>query len=112
MCISQTSEKAVPPTAMPITAAAKAAYEKSITAFMGALRFACDTLVITAAQAAPAAAQSWRRADELWRIRGSGFSAPRPPVYCPHGKNRGHRRRRSRNPRELHRSPQEARLSG
>ena len=39
MCISQTSEKAVPPTAMPIMAAAKAAYEKSITAFMGALLF-------------------------------------------------------------------------
>jgi hypothetical protein len=39
MCISQTSEKAVPPTAMPITAAAKAAYEKSITAFMAALPF-------------------------------------------------------------------------
>jgi len=39
MCISQTSEKAVPPTAMPITAATKAAYEKSITAFTGALLF-------------------------------------------------------------------------
>src|ERR1044071_1007113 len=39
-------------------------------------------------------------------------SAPRPPVYWPHGKNRSHRRRRSRNPRQLHRSSQEARLSG
>ena len=39
MCNSQTSAKAVPPTAMPIMAATKAAYEKSITAFMGTLRF-------------------------------------------------------------------------
>jgi hypothetical protein len=37
MYISHTTAKAVPPTAIPITAATKAAYEKSITAFMAAL---------------------------------------------------------------------------
>jgi len=36
----------VPPTAMPITAATKAAYEKSITAFIGVLLVACDMFVI------------------------------------------------------------------
>src|SRR4030095_5949736 len=78
MCSSHTREKAVPPTAMPITAATKAAYEKSITAFMG-VPFRWTTPCISAAQDGRARAQPWPTADQLWRTSGSGL-LPRPAL--------------------------------
>src|SRR3954468_4677466 len=80
MCSSHTNEKAVPPTAMPITAAAKAAYEKSITAFIG-VPLSLGYTGISAAQTAPAAAQKGRAEAQLWRTRGSPLlPAPRVPA--------------------------------